>query len=164
MTAKRDQIVTIFLEFASVYVFQLFFTLSEKNSLRFWQFCWKISTTFSEFQSPPDWIELHPLIFCKLLAHSAAASRISISTRFSTRKWAVPTFWEGPLKKLIAHLCTPPHVLPPPPAKPQAQQGQHYEKLANRCIVSPRISAPCHLHCDRQRSLFFSTILLQVQY
>ena len=33
MTAKRDQIVTIFLEFASVYVFELFFTLSEKNSL-----------------------------------------------------------------------------------------------------------------------------------
>jgi hypothetical protein len=56
-------------------MFSNFFTLPERNSLRFWEFCCKISKSYSEFQILSDWIKLHPLIFLQVVSALSSVSK-----------------------------------------------------------------------------------------
>jgi hypothetical protein len=122
----------MFLEFASVYVFKLFLTLPERNSLCFRQFCWKISKTYSEFQIPSDWIKLHPLIFLQVVSALSSGSKNPTFYMIFYVKVARSSFLRGAIQKAsIAHLCTAPrappcHLLPPPATS-------HHERL---CITN----------------------------
>jgi hypothetical protein len=102
------------------FMFSNFFTLPERNSLRFRQFCWKISKTYSEFQIPSDWIKLHPLIFLQVVSALSSGSKNPTFYMIFYVKVGCSSFLRGASQKAsIAHLCTPPRAhpphLPPPP-------------------------------------------------
>ena len=108
--------------------FQTFLTLPERNSPRFRQFCWKISKTYSEFQIPSDWIELHPLIFLQVVSALSSGSKNPTFYMIFYVKVGCSSFLRVASQKAsIAHLCTPPRALPPPPAT------SHHEHL---CIMN----------------------------
>jgi hypothetical protein len=104
------------------FMFLNIFYSSRKKSLRFRQFCWKISKTYSEFQIPSDWIELHPLIFLQVVSAPSSGSKNPTFYMIFYMKVGRSSFLRGASQKAsIAHLCTPAatcpptHLLPPPP-------------------------------------------------
>jgi hypothetical protein len=104
------------------FMFLNFFTLPERNSLRFRQFCWKISKTYSEFQIPSGWIKLHLLIFLQVVRALSSGSKNPTFYIIFYVKVGRSSFLRGASQKAsIAHLCTPPCALPPPPAISQCE-------------------------------------------
>ncbi len=89
------------------FMFSNFFTLPERNSLRFRQFCWKISKTYSEFQIPSDSIKLHPLICLQVVSALSTCSKNSDFFIIFYMKVGHSKFLRGASQKAsIAHLCT----------------------------------------------------------
>jgi hypothetical protein len=143
----------MFLEFASVYVFKPFFTLPERNSLRFRQFCWKISKTYSEFQIPSDWIELHPLILLQVVSALSSGSKNPTFYMILYVKVGRSSFLRGASQKAsIAHLCTPPRAPPPPPAT------SHHECLCITHGTKEAFSSQAGMYC---RCIIISLCVLQ---
>jgi hypothetical protein len=78
-----------------------------------------LSKTYSEFQIPSDWIELHPLIFLQVVSTLSSSSKNPNFYMIFYVKVGRSSFLRGASPKAsIAHLCTPPRaprlLLPPP--------------------------------------------------
>jgi hypothetical protein len=125
------------------FMFSNFFTLPERNSLPFRQFCWKISKTYSEFQIPSDWIELHPLIFLQVVSTLSSGSKNINFYMIFYVKVGRSSFLRGRVsqKASTAHLYTLPHALPPPPTT------SHHECLCITNGTREAFSSQAGMYC-----------------